>query len=229
MEIEIEYDPYKYNSFPKNGGFLAYQLSENIVAKMARVKADEGANLPPIIAFQSLVDSTVRTDALIYNVFDQLPENNHELVLFDVNRSEIIQHFMKDNQADLLAEMQAKAPTAYKYTLVTNQSEQTTQVQSRSRAAGAMDTINLDLPFAWPDDVYSLSHVAIPFAPTDAKYGAYDENGLPIPDSFNNTAPRGERAVMAIPLGRLMRLRYNPLPTPKGVRALSGDRRLICA
>jgi hypothetical protein len=105
---------------------------------------------------------------------------------------------MKDNQADLLAEMQAKAPTAYKYTLVTNQSEQTTQVQSRSRAAGAMDTINLDLPFAWPDDVYSLSHVAIPFAPTDAKYGAYDENGLPIPDSFNNTAPRG------------MRLRYNP-------------------
>jgi hypothetical protein len=73
-----------------------------------------------------------------------------------------------------------------------------------------VDTINLDLPMAWPDDVYSLSHVAIPFAPTDAKYGAYDEYGLPIPDSFNNNAPRGERAVMAIPLGRLMRLRYNP-------------------
>jgi len=210
MDIEVEYDPYKYNSFPKNGGFLAYQLSENIVAKMTKVNSDENATLPPVIAFQSLVDSTVRTDAVIYNVFDQLPENGNELVLFDVNRSEIIQHFMKDNQSDLLAEMQTKAPTNYKYTLVTNQNEQTTQVQSRSRAAGAMDTINLDLPLSWPDDVYSLSHVAIPFAPTDAKYGAYDENGLPIPDSFNNTAPRGERAVMAIPIDRLMRLRYNP-------------------
>ncbi|MGI9201766.1 MAG: alpha/beta hydrolase [Woeseiaceae bacterium] len=210
MDIEIEYDPYKYNSFPKNGGFLAYQLSENIVTKMARVTANDAVRLPPTIAFQSLVDSTVRTDAVIYNVFDQLPENGNELVLFDVNRSEIIQHFMKDNQSRLLAEMEAKAPTNYKYTLVTNQNEQTTQVQSRSRAAGAMDTINLDLPLSWPDDVYSLSHVAIPFAPTDRKYGAYDEYGLPIPDSFNNTAPRGERAVMSIPIDRLMRLRYNP-------------------
>jgi hypothetical protein len=210
MDIEVEYDPYKYNSFPKNGGFLAYQLSENIVTKMAKVNSNEHAALPPVIAFQSVVDSTVRTDALIYNVFDKLPENGHELILFDVNRSEIIQHFMKDNQSDLLAEMQAKAPTAYKYTLVTNQNERTTQVQSRSRAAGAIDSIDVDLPLAWPGDVYSLSHVAIPFAPTDAKYGAYDENGLPIPDSFNNRAPRGERAVLALPLNRLMRLRYNP-------------------
>ena len=167
MDIETEYDPYKYNSFPKNGGFLAFKLSANIVVKMARVNANDNAQLPPIIAFQSLVDTTVRTDAVIYTLFDQLPENGHELVLFDVNRSEIIQHFMKDNEADLLAEMEAKAPTAYKYTLVTNQSEQTTQVQSRSRAAGAMDSINIDLPLTWPDDVYSLSHVAIPFAPTD--------------------------------------------------------------
>ena len=177
---------------------------------MARVIVDDDVQLPPTIAFQSVVDSTVRTDALIYTLFDQLPENGHELVLFDVNRSEIIQHFMKDNEADLLAEMEAKAPTTYKYTLVTNKNEQTTQIQSRSRAAGALDTIDLDLPLEWPDDVYSLSHVAIPFAPTDARYGAYDEFGLPIPGSFNNSAPRGERLVMAIPLGRLMRLRYNP-------------------
>ena len=58
--------------------------------------------------------------------------------------------------------------------------------------------------------MYSLAHVAIPFRATDAKYGAYGEDGLPNTSSFNNMAPRGEQAILAIPLGRLMRLRYNP-------------------
>jgi alpha-beta hydrolase superfamily lysophospholipase len=211
LEIETEYDPYKYNSFPKNGGYLAFQLSENIVNKMAVLNGTEDAPLlPPTIAFQSLVDSTVRTDALIYNVFDQMPSNGHELVLFDINRSEVIQHFIIDSERDLLAELEKKAPAKYLYTLVTNRDEQSTHVQSRTRVAGAMGPVNIDLPYEWPDGVYSLSHVAIPFKPTDAKYGAYDENGLPNTGSFNNMAPRGEQAILAIPLGRLMRLRYNP-------------------
>jgi len=91
MELETEYDPYKYNSFPKNGGYLAFQLSENIVTKMTALNNTEDAPLlPPTIAFQSLVDSTVRTEALIYDVFDQMPNNGHELVLFDINRSEVL-------------------------------------------------------------------------------------------------------------------------------------------
>ena len=211
MEIETEYDPYKYNSFPKNGGYLAFQLSENIVSKMAKLNnAEDEALLPPIIAFQSLVDSTVRTDALIYNVFDQLPENGHQLVLFDINRSEIIQHFIIDSERDLLDELEKKAPAKYEYTLVTNRDEQSTDVQSRTRVAGAMEPVTIDLPYEWPDGVYSLSHVAIPFRPTDSRYGAYGEDGLSNPGSFNNLAPRGEQAILAIPLGRLMRLRYNP-------------------
>lgn len=211
MEIETEYDPYKYNSFPKNGGYLAFQLSENIVSKMAKLNnAEDEALLPPIIAFQSLVDSTVRTDALIYNVFDQLPENGHQLVLFDINRSEIIQHFIIDSERDLLDELEKKAPAKYEYTLVTNRDEQSNDVQSRTRVAGAMGPVTIDLPYEWPDGVYSLSHVAIPFRPTDSRYGAYSEDGLSNPGSFNNLAPRGEQAILAIPLGRLMRLRYNP-------------------
>lgn len=211
LQIETEYDPYKYNSFPKNGGLLAYQLSENISTKMSALRAKQGApQLPPIIAFQSLIDSTVRTDALIYNVFDQVAENGHELVLFDVNRSEVIQHFMVDSERDLLEEMDAKAPMSYSYTLVTNRDESTTEVQSRRQPAGANVSVDIELPYAWPDGVYSLSHVAIPFKPSDATYGVYDENGLPIPDSMSNMAPRGEQAVLALPLGRLLRLRYNP-------------------
>jgi len=211
LSIGLEYDPYKYNSFPTKGGFLAYTLSVKIAKKLARArKSDGGVQLPPIIAFQSLIDSTVRTDSLVRTLYDQLPANGHELVLFDINRSEIIQHFMKDSERDLLNELEGNAPAKYSYTLVTNKNGRTTQIQARTRPAGETDAINTDLPYSWPPGVYSLSHVAIPFDRKDPLYGAIDENGEPSTDSFNNFAPRGEQAVLAVPLGRLMRLRHNP-------------------
>ena len=209
--IETEYDPYKYNSFPKNGGYLAFTLSENIKAKLMLVsKAEDATMLPPMIAFQSLVDSTVRTESLVRDLYKQLPENGHELVLFDVNRAESIQHFMVDSERDLLNEISSVAPTKFAYTLVTNRDEQTIEIQARTRAAGEVDVSVVDLPYSWPSGVYSLSHVAVPFAPTDAWYGSIDKHGIPRTDSFNNMAPRGEQAILAIPLDRLMRLRYNP-------------------
>jgi len=211
LSIGLEYDPYKYNSFPTKGGYLAFALSGKVAKKLARVKKNEGAvRLPPIIAFQSLVDSTVRTDSLVRDLYEQLPANGHELVLFDVNRNEAIQHFMVDSERDLLNELESNAPAEYSYTLVTNKNGQTTQIQARTRPEGATNTVAVDLPLAWPRGVYSLSHVAIPFAITDQRYGAVDENGEPRMDSFNAFAPRGEQAILAVPLGRLMRLRYNP-------------------
>ncbi len=211
LSIGTEYDPYKYNSFPTKGGYLAYALSVKIAKKLARVRKSAGAvQLPPMIAFQSLIDSTVRTDSLVRTLYEQLPANGHEIVIFDVNRSESIQYFLVDRERDLLNELESNAPADYSYTLVTNRNAQTTQIQARTRPAGETGTINTDLPYSWPRGVYSLSHVAIPFAITDRWYGAIDENGEPRTDSFNNFAPRGEQAVLAVPIGRLMRLRHNP-------------------
>jgi alpha-beta hydrolase superfamily lysophospholipase len=221
LSIGLEYDPYKYNSFPTKGGYLAFALSVKIAKKLARVRKSEGiTQLPPIIAFQSLIDSTVRTDSLVRDLYGQLPANGHELVLFDVNRREKIQHFMVDSERDLLNELEANAPAKYSYTLVTNKSGQTAQIQARTRPAGETDTINTDLPYSWPRGVYSLSHVAIPFAITDRWYGAIDENGELRTDSFNNFAPRGEQAVLAVPIGRLMRLRHNPFFAYVGQRTV---------
>ena len=138
--IETEYDPYKYNSFPMNGGYLTFALSENIATKLALVNAsDDAAMLPPMISFQSLVDSTVRTDSLVRDLYDQLPDNGHELVLFDVNRAETIQHFMVDSERDLLDELESGAPTSFVYTLVTNRDEQTNKSQARTRPSGEID------------------------------------------------------------------------------------------
>lgn len=45
------------------------------------------AQLPPILAFQSVMDSTVSTRAVVSGLFDQLPANGSELVVFDINQS----------------------------------------------------------------------------------------------------------------------------------------------
>jgi hypothetical protein len=64
---------------------------------------------------------------------------------------------------------------------------------------------------AWPRGVYSLAHVAIPFAPDDPVYGTGDGqqghyHGLPL----GALQPRGETHLLTAPLSQLMRLRHNP-------------------
>ena len=63
---------------------------------------------------------------------------------------------------------------------------------------------------SWPSGIYSLSHVAIPFAPDDPVYGTGnmggDYHGIPL----GALQPRGETNLLVTPLNRLMRLRHNP-------------------
>ena len=45
------------------------------------------AQIPALLAFQSLLDSTVSTRAVVRTLFAHLPANGSELVLFDINRN----------------------------------------------------------------------------------------------------------------------------------------------
>jgi len=210
MSIETEYDPFKYNSFPKNGGYLSFALSQRVMAKLDLALDQNPAALPPIISFQSLIDSTVKTDSVVHDLYQRLPANNSELILFDFNRADDIQHFVINSQHELLAELDETVPVNFSYTLVTNRSAQTKYTEARTRTAGNIQMARKELPYEWPPGVYSLSHVAIPYPDTDAWYGVVNEDGTSKPGTFSSVAPRGDQAILAIPLGRLMRLRYNP-------------------
>ena len=48
---------------------------------------DRLGGLPPILTFQSVIDFTVSTRAIITALYAQLPANGSELVLFDLNRT----------------------------------------------------------------------------------------------------------------------------------------------
>ncbi|MGI9270829.1 MAG: alpha/beta hydrolase [Woeseiaceae bacterium] len=210
MSIETEYDPYKYNSFPKNGGYLSYAFSERVLRKLETVLDENPGAIPAMVTFQSLIDSTVRTDSVVHDLYQLLPDNGSELILFDINRADSIKHFVLDSRRELLAELNNTTPVKFSYTLVTNRSEHTNQTEARTRLAGVTETAIEELAQSWPGGVYSLSHVAVPFAPTDAWYGVVDDNGTPRNNTFSSVAPRGDQAILAIPLSRLMRLRYNP-------------------
>ena len=83
-------------------------------------------------------------------------------------------------------------------------------VVERSVAPGATTIETRPLGLAWPRDVFSLSHVAIPFPLSDPVYGRDEIPGGPALIRLGLLSPRGERAVLSVPSDTLMRLTCNP-------------------
>ena len=79
--VTPEIDSYKFTSFPKSPALELFDAAKSVHADLATL----GIRFPPVLAFQSLVDDTVSTAAVI-DLFRALPQNGSELVLYDVNR-----------------------------------------------------------------------------------------------------------------------------------------------
>jgi hypothetical protein len=162
--------------------------------------------LPPIIAFQSLADSTIKVGALVDQFYKNLPDNGSELVLFDINRAHDFEHFIDDTERDLNDRLASSENLSFHYTLVTNASGDSVEMVARTRAVGVTDFASTALNMRWPNSVYSLSHVSLPFDSDDRWYGSAAS-----PDfKLGTLAPRGETAILTSPIARFMRLRYNP-------------------
>jgi len=211
MSIQPEFDPYKYNSFAKNAGDITYLLTEGLRKKVLKINSSlEWQSMPPIVTFQSLVDSTVHTGTLVSELYAHLPKNGSELILFDINRANDLQYFIVDGERTTLDRLQEGRATSFSFTLITNESGETRSVNARTRLAGKEDFSTEDLNGSWPPAVYSMSHVAIPFKDTDPWYGAATEvDGEPA-FTIGAISPRGEQGLLTVPSSQFMRLRYNP-------------------
>ena len=83
-----EFIPFKYNSFPVNGARQSHRLTVALQAQIARLARESRlTGLPPILTFQSVIDFTVSTRAIVTALYARLPANGSELVLFDLNRT----------------------------------------------------------------------------------------------------------------------------------------------
>lgn len=215
-----EYDPWKYGSFALNAGDQAYLITREIQRQIDRqTNAGNMGRFPPILAFQSVVDSTVSAPALVNNLFERLPaippkqgEINqaiHELVLFDINRFAEIDPLLKSNPSAWIDPMLESDNPNYLLTLLSNSNSEDRSVIAFSRESGSSMVLRCDTGLAWPEDVYSLSHVALPIPPEDPVYGG-DEAGPSAGVSLGDLSLRGEKGVLQVPAADLLRLRYNP-------------------
>ena len=163
-----------------------------------------------MLAFQSIVDATVSTAAVVHALFDQLESNGSELVLFDINRLSGIEPFIDPGVATILTRLTDRASRRYARALVTNANQDSLEVVERSIHPDATEIVTRPLGLAWPPEMFSLAHIALPFMVDDDLYGR-----TPMPSSVDvvrlgTLSPRGERAVLTVPLDTLMRVSSNP-------------------
>jgi len=211
LDVIPEYNPFKYNSFPANAGRQTFEVTRDL--QLAITRASENGRLrrfPPTLAFQSLVDATVSTAAVVNGLFDRLPPNGNELVLFDINRLARLDQFLQPSDRALIAQLFERRPRAYRVTLVTNARADTLDVAARHVEPGTLTPVDEPLGLAWPQDLFSLSHVALPFPEDDAVYGALAKDSPTAPVALGLLSPRGEKSVLTIPIEVLMRVSANP-------------------
>ncbi len=205
-----EYNPYKYGSFALNAANQAHRLTAEIQTQITELTPTGSlARFPPTLVFQSVVDATVSAPVVVSGLFDRLPAGKHELVIFDINRFAAIEAILSDDPSAWTGPILDRTNLGFDLTLLTNEFEGSENVVSRRKLKRTNEITTCALDLTWPNNIYSLSHVALPFPPTDPVYGGPDakkSNGI----QLGNLALRGERNVLQISAADMLRLQWNP-------------------
>ncbi len=205
--IGPEYDPFKYTSFAINAGDLMYQLTLSIGKKLNQVDAQKRTKeFPKVQVFLSIVDATVSVSAVKKHLLDRLQNEDNELILFDINRNDYVIPFLNDDPIERITALMNATDLGFSVSLLSNESTGSTGLLETNKSTNnTTDVRKLDL--AWPEGIYSLSHIALPFPANDSLYGSRPEGeGLHI----GLVSPRGERGILSVHASDLARLRYNP-------------------
>ncbi len=210
-DVVPEYDPYKYNSFPVNAGKQIYRLTRQLQRELESA-GDRGrlGDMPRVTVFQSIVDATVKTTDIVQGFLALLPPRGHELVVFDVNRIDILQGLIAQAPIESLQRIRDARDLPFRVTLIANRAPGSREVAAYVREAGGQELTVRPLSLEWPPGVVSLGHVAIPFPIDDPVYGLTPGPGEGPVYPLGSFAARGEPGALVVPLDKLARLRCNP-------------------
>ena len=205
-----EFEPFKYGSFSVNAGDLAHRITNHIQEQLTTLQnTGKLEEMPPILAFQSSADATVKPRALVDNLLARLPASSHQLVLYDINRNANIEDILNNDPMTVFSPLLKRTDPGFDLTVVTNEQQESNRVvaiRNKSDKMVAADPVYLG---EWPTGIFSLSHVALPFPPDDPVYGGPDAGESP-GIQLGQLEMRGERDVLRISGGDLLRLRWNP-------------------
>jgi hypothetical protein len=134
--------------------------------------------------------------------------------VFDVNRNDVLSSLVAPGPRRTLEALTSTRSLPFRLAVVGNRSDRTLEVVEWIREAGTRESTQRPTGLAWPSNVFSMGHLAVPMPPDDPMYGlaprvAHD--GLAIP--LGRGAPLGEAGALAIGLGHFARLRSNPFFT----------------
>jgi alpha-beta hydrolase superfamily lysophospholipase len=211
LNITPEFNPFKYNSFPVNGARQSSVMTRTLQPRLQRYARDQRlGELPPILTFQSVVDFTVSTPAIISALYARLPDKGHELVLFDVNRNAVYGPLLRADATPLPESLLPAAPRGFRSAVIANATPATRRMVERATAAGASLEQERALALSYPPGVFSLSHIALPFPVSDSLYGLQPDLVNEFGVSLGALAPRGERGTLIVSVDALTRLSSNP-------------------
>jgi len=208
-----EFNPFKYNSFPVNGARQSYRLTDALQTQIQRLaRAGRLGPLPPVLTFQSVIDFTVSTPAILTALYGFVPDNGSEIVLFDVNRTVKFGPLLRPSAYVALDRLTPTSPQPYRFTAITNAGDDTDATVERSIAPGQLQAVERKLDIAYPPGIFSLSHLAIPIPVNDPLYGIAPDPGSRSEFGLNLGVldARGERGALIVDQDFLTRLPSNP-------------------
>lgn len=209
-DISPEYDPYKYNSFPVNAGDQVYAVTRAISERLTELGRNGPViGMPKILAFQSAVDATVSAPAVADALLQRLAPEGHEAVVFDLNRHADAADLFRPSALEVSGRLLQGPALPFALTMLANVSVDSLALNAIHRAPVSGKVTRQPTKLAWPDEIFSLSHVALPFPPDDPVYGAK----RPAREKtifLGRPELLGERGLLSVSPDTLLRLRHNP-------------------
>ena len=91
-----------------------------------------------MLTFQSVIDFTVSTPAILTALYAFLPDNGSEIVLFDVNRTVKFGPLLRPSSYVALERLTPTTPQAYRFTAIVNAGDDTDATLERTIAPGEL-------------------------------------------------------------------------------------------
>jgi alpha-beta hydrolase superfamily lysophospholipase len=206
--ISAEIDPFRYSSWPMNASVQAWLVTQAVERQLFKLqKSRRMHEMPPVLAMQSIVDSTVIVPKLITTLFDRLSSASSELFLFDINRMDrFLNLFNRSFEHTIFPKLQ-RTDMPFTLSVLKNANPDSRRMLLQTRKGESWTETMTDC--SWPTGVASLSHLAVPIPPEDLIYGTKEATatrGLPL----GTLSMRAEPSSLLISNSLFYRCRNNP-------------------
>jgi len=211
LNVLPEYNPFKYNSFPVNAARQSWLLTQSLQTQIAQAsKRGQLAALAPVLTFQSVMDATVSTRAVVDALYRYLPRNGSTLVIVDINQAANMSALFRAPLTTAVSRLLPAAPRPWRSVVITNRTPDTYETVARTLPAGEAAERAEPLNLSWPQDMFSLSHIAVPFPLSDALYGEQPDEPNRYGISLGMISLRGETDSLTVGPETFMRATSNP-------------------